>query len=109
MSATSTELYSGIGDKPSSKVLAPPGGKSSIGFGGETAPQPVVPKNSASAAKARDLSTNPLGPAPPPQVQTPAAEKEAAQEVGGPEAPRPRGAPNRAKAPPGGHSQGSFW
>merc|ERR1712088_108933 len=57
--ATTTELFSGIGDKNSSKVLAPPGGKSSIGFDAP-APAPSVPKNSASAQKAKDLSTNPL-------------------------------------------------
>merc|ERR1712088_244448 len=110
--STTTELFSGIGDKNSSKVLAPPGGKSSIGFDAP-APAPIVPKNSASAQKAKDLSTNPLAPLEPsskPTERTGAAgEKvQAAQEqVGG--APRPRGAPNRAKAPPGGHSQGSFW
>ena len=59
--ATTTELFSGIGDKNSSKVLAPPGGKSSIGFDAP-APAPSVPKNSASAQKAKDLSTNPLAP-----------------------------------------------
>merc|ERR1712037_226942 len=110
--ATTTELFSGIGDKNSSKVLAPPGGKSSIGFDAP-APAPIIPKNSASAQKAKDLSTNPLAPLEPsskPTESTGAAgEKvQAAQEQVG-EAPRPRGAPNRAKAPPGGHSQGSFW
>merc|ERR1711971_822986 len=59
--STTTELFSGIGDKNSSKVLAPPGGKSSIGFDAPT-PAPIVPKNSASAQKAKDLSTNPLAP-----------------------------------------------
>ena len=109
--ATTTELFSGIGDKNSSKVLAPPGGKSSIGFDAP-APAPTVPKNSASAQKAKDLSTNPLAPLEP---TTKAASTGAAgervvagqEQVG--EAPRPRGAPNRAKAPPGGHSSGSFW
>ena len=110
--ATTTELFSGIGDKNSSKVLAPPGGKSSIGFDAP-APAPIVPKNSASAQKAKDLSTNPLAPLEPsskPATSTGAAGEKvqaAPEQVG--EAARPRGVPNRARAPPGGHSQGSFW
>ena len=109
--STTTELFSGIGEKNSSKVLAPPGGKSSIGFDAP-APAPIIPKNSASAQKAKDLSTNPLAPLEPsskPVTNTGAAgEKvQAAQEQVG-EAPRPRGAPNRARAPPGGHST-AFW
>ena len=109
--ATTTELFSGIGDKNSSKVLAPPGGKSSIGFDAP-APAPTVPKNSASAQKAKDLSTNPLAPLEPttkaPGTGAAGERVVAGQEQVG-EAPRPRGAPNRAKAPPGGHSSGSFW
>merc|ERR1712055_992051 len=53
------QRFVGIGKKNSSKVVAPPGGKSSIGFGEpEEALKPLLPKNSSSAAKARDLSTN---------------------------------------------------
>jgi hypothetical protein len=119
--STSTELFSGIGERSSSKVgaslilrgpnyiphrkvLAPPGGKSNIGFGDDDKVAAAVPKNVAAAAKARDLSSNPLAAAVsslPAAVTTPEEPR-----VG--EAPRPRGAPNRAKAPPGGHSQG-FW
>merc|ERR1712058_224977 len=108
--STTTELYSGIGKRNSSKVTAPPGGKSSIGIGGDDPVEKVQPKNSASAAKARDLSTNPLEPVVEPSVcstsDPPNKEKESVSEV---TPPRPKGAPNRAIAPPGGHSQGSFW
>ena len=109
--STTTELFSGIGDKNSSKVLAPPGGKSSIGFDAP-APAPIVPKNSASAQKAKDLSTNPLAPLEPsakPASTGAAGEKVAAAQEQVGEAPRPKGVPNRAKAPPGGHSSGAFW
>jgi hypothetical protein len=107
MASTSTELHSGIGAKNSSKVLAPPGGKSSIGFGGEAASAPSVPKNAASAAKNRDLSSNPLdggtGPPMPPPGSHAVAEQPQV------DAPRPLGAPaGRAKVPPGGHSS-AFW
>ena len=57
--ATTTELYSGIGEKNSSKVLAPPGGKCSIGFGNETV-EKSEPKNAASAQKVGKVNTNPV-------------------------------------------------
>merc|ERR1712184_89662 len=91
--STTTELFSGIGDKNSSKVLAPPGGKSSIGFDAP-APAPIVPKNSASAQKAKDLSTNPLAPLEPsakPASTGAAGEKVAAAQEQVGEAPRPKG------------------
>ena len=89
-------------------MVAPPGGKTSIGFGGEGTAAPLQPKNSASAAKARDLSTNPLAPLA--ATTPPAAEGAAVEQVEArADAPRPRGAPNRAKAPPGGQSNGPFW
>merc|ERR1712126_19651 len=108
--STTTELYTGIGKRNSSKVTAPPGGKSSIGIGGDDPVEKLQPKNSASVAKARDLSTNPLEPVVEPSVcstaDPPNKEREACPEV---TPPRPKGAPNRAVAPPGGFSQGSFW
>ena len=89
-------------------MTAPPGGIPSIGFGGESAAAPLQPKNSASAAKARDLSTNPLAPLA--ATTPPAAEGAVVEQMEErADAPRPRGAPNRAKAPPGGHSNGPFW
>merc|ERR1712098_1001625 len=86
--STTTELYSGIGKRNSSKVTAPPGGKSSIGIGGDDPLEPVVEPSVCSTS------------------DPPNKEKESVSEV---TPPRPKGAPNRAIAPPGGHSQGSFW
>ena len=89
-------------------MLAPPGGKSSIGFGEEVTVK-AAPKNAASAQKAKDLSTNFMAPVETTEkAAAPQKEGEAAVSAS-PEAPRPRGAPNRARAPPGGHSAGSFW
>merc|ERR1711970_856771 len=80
------QRFVGIGKKNSSKVVAPPGGKSSIGFGEpEEALKPLLPKNSSSAAKARDLSTNFMA----------AEDPKAGEDESKPEAPRPKGAPNR--------------
>ena len=102
--ATTTELYACIGEKNSGKVLAPPGGKSSIGFGNESV-EKTEPKNAASAQKARDLSSNPVGPGPADSVPPHWAAQDNQQEGGPREAPRPRGAPQgRAKVPAGGHS-----
>merc|ERR1719430_1237106 len=104
------QRFVGIGDKKSSKVSAPPGGKSSIGFGEpEEASKPLLPKNSSSAAKARDLSTNFMAAEDPSKSvggESKAGEDENRQN---PQAPRPKGAPNRAMHPPGGASHGSFW
>jgi len=101
------QRFVGIPDKKSSgKVSAPPGGKSTIGFGEpEEASKPLLPKNSSCAAKARDLSTNFMA-AEEPSKGSKAGEGENKQR---PEAPRPKGAPNRAKHPPGGASHGSLW
>ena len=89
-------------------MLAPPGGKSSIGFGEEVTVK-APPKNAASAQKAKDLSTNFMAPLEPTEKVTAPQKEGEAKVVASPEAPRPRGAPNRAKAPPGGHSTGAFW
>merc|ERR1711970_830890 len=99
-SKISTEQrFVGIGKKNSSKVVAPPGGKSSIGFGEpEEALKPLLPKNSSSAAKARDLSTNFMAAEDP--SKSSGGDSKAGEDESKPEAPRPKGAPNRAKHPP---------
>merc|ERR1711990_179283 len=103
------QRFVGIGKKNSSKVVAPPGGKSSIGFGEpEEALKPLLPKNSSSAAKARDLSTNFMA-AEDPSKSSGGDSSSKGEDESKPEAPRPKGAPNRAKHPPGGASHGSLW
>merc|ERR1711970_59113 len=104
------QRFVGIGKKNSSKVVAPPGGKSSIGFGEpEEALKPLLPKNSSSAAKARDLSTNFMAAEDPSKSSGGDSSSKAGEDESKPEAPRPKGAPNRAKHPPGGASHGSLW
>jgi len=48
---TTTELYSGIGNKNSSRVLAAPGGKSSISFGGPDDSPPAPPRRSTESSQ----------------------------------------------------------
>merc|ERR1711928_279329 len=111
---TEEQRFVGIGDKKSSKVSAPPGGKSSIGLDDsqEVSKHVTQPKNSAAAAKARDLSTNFMAPEVPssdPGKNGKPGEGEVENQDQKTEPPRPKGAPNRAKHPPGGASHGPLW
>jgi len=113
---TEEQRFVGISDKKNSKVSAPPGGKSSIGFDDseEVSKNVAQPKNSAAAAKARDLSTNFMAPEVPSSdhgngKNGKPGEGEVENQDQKVEPPRPKGAPNRAKHPPGGASHGSLW
>lgn len=126
---TTTNLYSGIGEKNSSRVLKPPGGGHSNIFGEPDAcPIRARPKynqqNSSNLAyvcgtmDANEKVAEPVQKAAPVQQQqeaAPAAEQPAAaaptpaSAAPAPSAPAPQGSGDRARVPPGGFSSGGFW
>merc|ERR1712012_298948 len=125
MAANSTVMYSGLDPsaKNSSKVLAPPGGRSSIGFGPEedlasraqaepipeprpegeepTDQIPVKPEEPNEEAPAEKPAAEPAKKMPEPEEYTKAM---------GPQGPMVEtGGKGGRKVPPGGFSSGAFW
>jgi len=121
MAANSTVMYSGLdpGSKSSSKVLAPPGGRSSISFCGGDEPAVEAPKEQPAAqpeevveqVQETKVEEVPKEVAPDPEEKVETAEEEAAHTlamgpVGRMVEPAVLG---RTKVPPGGFSSGAFW
>merc|ERR1712020_223825 len=128
MAANSTVMYSGLDPcaKSSSKVLAPPGGKSSIGFGPEedlapTAPaepnpgprpevseettEQVVPKTEEPKNEVAEQPEKPVV-----VEEKKEAETETYTKAMGPQGPMVEtGGKGGRKVPPGGFSSGAFW
>merc|ERR1711971_274260 len=126
MAANSTVMYSGLDPcaKSSSKVLAPPGGKSSIGFGPEEDLAPAAPAEPNPGSEVDEQTTEQVVPKTeepkdevPEQPEKPAVveEKQEAQtetytKAMGPQGPMVEaGGKGGRKVPPGGFSSGAFW
>merc|ERR1712241_492159 len=109
MAANSTVMYSGLDPsaKNSSKVLAPPGGRSSIGFGPE--------EDLASRAQAEPIpepiaEPRPEGEEPTAEPAKKMPEPEEYTKAMGPQGPMVEtGGKGGRKVPPGGFSSGAFW
>merc|ERR1712018_165640 len=121
MAANSTVMYSGLDPsaKSSSKVLAPPGGKSSIGFGPEEDLTPTAPAEPSPEPRpeAGEEKTEEPKDEVPEQPEKPAvveekkeAEVETYTKAMGPQGPMVEtGGKGGRKVPPGGFSSGAFW
>ena len=119
MAANSTVMYSGLdpSSKNSSKVLAPPGGRSSISFCGGDEPVVEPPKEQPAAqpeeveqvqeTKVEEVAKE-VAPAQEEKVE--AAEEEAHTLAMGPVGKMVEPAVlGKTKVPPGGFSSGAFW
>ncbi|CAG9764311.1 unnamed protein product [Ceutorhynchus assimilis] len=104
---TSTNVFMGLADKNSSKVLKPPGGGHTDIFG---APEPPVRKNNGRNASSILEGTNVDKPTTPtsPTTPTKAAAPASVQEKTLP-SPTQAAPPSRPRVPPGGHSSGPLW
>merc|ERR1712020_169477 len=128
MAANSTVMYSGLDPcaKSSSKVLAPPGGKSSIGFGPEEDLAPTAPAEPSPGPRPEvgDETTEQVVPKTEepkdevpeqPERQAVVEEKKEAEtetytKAMGPQGPMVEtGGKGGRKVPPGGFSSGAFW
>merc|ERR1712110_885600 len=127
MAANSTVMYSGLDPcaKSSSKVLAPPGGKSSIGFGPEEDLAPSAPAEPNPEPRPEVEEETPEQVVPqteepkevvPEQPEKPAVEEKKKSETEeytkamGPQGPMVEmGGKGGRKVPPGGFSSGAFW
>lgn len=129
MAANSTVMYSGLDPsaKNSSKVLAPPGGRSSIGFGpeedlasraqAEPIPEPIAEPRPEGEEPTDQIPVKPEEPNEEAPAEKPAAEPakkmpepEEYTKAMGPQGPMVEtGGKGGRKVPPGGFSSGAFW